>query len=116
MVAGLWFGVWDWAEGFFGVGFSRQKPQNPRDRCITHRPLSSSLSYGLYLEPYKVIPKRTYLGAYGYTVSPFLSGSAAEVHSAWLRLLQAVLQLAGDASWEGLAGRLEKIWGGVPKP
>ena len=28
--------------------------------------------------------------------------SAAEVHSAWLRLLQAVLQLAGDASWEGL--------------
>ena len=32
---------------------------------ITHRPLSSSF-YGLYLESYKVIPKRNYLGAYGY--------------------------------------------------
>ena len=30
----------------------------------TYRPLSSSF-YGLYLESYKVIPKRNYLGAYG---------------------------------------------------
>ena len=33
--------------------------------CGTHRPLSSSF-YGLYLESYKVIPRRNYLGAYGY--------------------------------------------------
>ena len=32
---------------------------------ITHRPLSSSFYYGVYLESYKVIPKRNYLGAYG---------------------------------------------------
>ena len=33
-------------------------PCNP----LTHRPLSSSFFYGLYLEPHKVIPKRNYLG------------------------------------------------------
>ena len=30
---------------------------------VTHRPPSGSV-YGLYLESYKVIPKRNYLGAY----------------------------------------------------
>ena len=34
----------------------------------THRPLSSSFVYGLYLESYKVIPKRNYLGANLYTL------------------------------------------------
>ena len=31
--------------------------------------LSSSFFYGLYSESYKVIPKRNYLGAYGYLLS-----------------------------------------------
>ena len=33
--------------------------------CCAHRPLSSSFC-SLYLESYKVIPRRSYLGAYGY--------------------------------------------------
>ena len=46
---------------------------------VSHRPLSSSFFYGLYIESLKVIPKRNYLGAvvnsYGlclesYTVIP----------------------------------------------
>ena len=40
----------------------------PKDSHIpTHRPLSSSLFMGLYVEPYKVVPTRNYLGAYGWT-------------------------------------------------
>ena len=31
----------------------------------THRPLSSSFLWFIFIESYKVIPKRHYLGAYG---------------------------------------------------
>ena len=41
------------------------RPKRDPNLDTTHRPLSSSF-YGLYSESYKAIPKRNYLGAYGY--------------------------------------------------
>ena len=54
---------WELA-GLFHMGLRLAFP-------VAHRPLSSSFFYGLYLGSYKVIPKRKYLGAYGYFVDNY---------------------------------------------